>query len=643
MTTNYHTPITTGAAANASVINAPISQIDSAIDAAAKAVNYTGSAPTLAEAVEYASGDIFNVRAFGAAGDGSTDDKTAIKAAIAAAAAGDVVFFPPGTYKTTSGFIVDKPISIVGSGPQTKIRLVTGGTADTYIALWVRSSMDSDSASAPVYGPLGGVTYYRTFSGTVSEGDETFTLASTTGLGVGTRCMLLLGVDPYDSTQPFLRQFNVVAGITGSDVTFTIPVPEDVNGTSHKCVTFDDIVENVVIRDLTFEYDGSFAMESCIHVDKCRNVQVSNIYMTTVTRGIVVEGSENTRIENVYAESVDDQPFLQAYGFLNLQARNLHVQDCAGSAVYVESQGRGCVIEGVYASRPSTASSGSQTLIAIGGCRGVVFKHCHLVHNNSCATMRIDEAAEVRTEDFWLWNSEYHTEFPLLQHSGMLHHNETLYAGPKRRWSRRIPLYASQNASYTLPSGIYSDVRVYTTNTANVTSINMNSGGVAWGGDILSLLTANALVRPATKNLTYVGNDASYPFNNTNAHTVSILCGSGMPAGQYIIFDIDYWPSAADDATMGLVHHEPWLLGTTTWDPANLADGASATTTVTVTGANIGDVVQVGFSSITSGAWQLCGHVTSANTVTIVLTNHTGGAVDLGSGTLRVAVWQGAG
>lgn len=45
---------------------------------------------------------VYDVKAYGAAGDGATDDTAAINAAVAAATGGGVIFFPPGTYKVTS-------------------------------------------------------------------------------------------------------------------------------------------------------------------------------------------------------------------------------------------------------------------------------------------------------------------------------------------------------------------------------------------------------------------------------------------------------------------------------------------------------------------------------------------------------------
>jgi hypothetical protein len=74
------------------------------------------------------------------------------------------------------------------------------------------------------------------------------------------------------------------------------------------------------------------------------------------------------------------------------------------------------------------------------------------------------------------------------------------------------------------------------------------------------------------------------------------------------------------------------------YDPGNLVDGAGATTTATVTGAALGDLVVSSFSldlqGIMMSAW-----VSSADTVSIRFQNETGGAIDLGSGTLRVRVF----
>lgn len=79
------------------------------------------------------------------------------------------------------------------------------------------------------------------------------------------------------------------------------------------------------------------------------------------------------------------------------------------------------------------------------------------------------------------------------------------------------------------------------------------------------------------------------------------------------------------------------LQGTATYDPPSLADGAGTTTTVTVTGAALGDIALASFSLTTSGitisAW-----VSGADTVSVRFQNESGGPLDINSGTLKAWV-----
>jgi len=82
------------------------------------------------------------------------------------------------------------------------------------------------------------------------------------------------------------------------------------------------------------------------------------------------------------------------------------------------------------------------------------------------------------------------------------------------------------------------------------------------------------------------------------------------------------------------------LTGSATWDPPNLADGAATSTTLTVTGAVVGNIVGVSHSQGIPGGMLLVGSVTAPDTVTATLVNHTGAPVDIASGTLRAMVWK---
>lgn len=78
--------------------------------------------------------------------------------------------------------------------------------------------------------------------------------------------------------------------------------------------------------------------------------------------------------------------------------------------------------------------------------------------------------------------------------------------------------------------------------------------------------------------------------------------------------------------------------GSATYDPPNISTGTQVTTPVTVTGAVLGDYVDSISLGLDAAGLQLSGYVSAANTVTVVLKNDTGAAVNLASTTLSVEV-----
>jgi hypothetical protein len=79
------------------------------------------------------------------------------------------------------------------------------------------------------------------------------------------------------------------------------------------------------------------------------------------------------------------------------------------------------------------------------------------------------------------------------------------------------------------------------------------------------------------------------------------------------------------------------LTGSAVYDPASLNDGAGVTTTVTVTGAALGDWAQASFS-LDLQSVLLSAYVSAANTVSVRFQNETTGTVNLSSGTIKVVV-----
>jgi len=82
------------------------------------------------------------------------------------------------------------------------------------------------------------------------------------------------------------------------------------------------------------------------------------------------------------------------------------------------------------------------------------------------------------------------------------------------------------------------------------------------------------------------------------------------------------------------------LTGSKTFDPPSLAANAIQSTTVTVSGALVGDTVDVGFSVALGVSSRMWGEVTASNTVTVYHQNLTASVVDVLSGTLITKVIQ---
>lgn len=80
------------------------------------------------------------------------------------------------------------------------------------------------------------------------------------------------------------------------------------------------------------------------------------------------------------------------------------------------------------------------------------------------------------------------------------------------------------------------------------------------------------------------------------------------------------------------------LTGSATYDAPNIVAAGTATTTVTVTGAVLGDKVVAVTFGVSLAALTQTAYVSAADTVTIVLYNPTAGAVDLASTTVNVEV-----
>ena len=93
----------------------------------------TSTPVTIAVATAALSGLFFNVKSYGAIGNGVADDGSAVQAAMTAAAAanngGGTVFFPPGTYRSTIGLTLSGGSKMLGAGAGTIAKLMFDAAA----------------------------------------------------------------------------------------------------------------------------------------------------------------------------------------------------------------------------------------------------------------------------------------------------------------------------------------------------------------------------------------------------------------------------------------------------------------------------------------------------------------------------------
>lgn len=91
--------------------------------------------PVYTGVIQDKGGAVYNVRGYGAVGNGTTDDTTAIRNAIAAVPDGGTLYIPTGKFRVTDTITINRAISIEGSGPGSVIWLDLNSTTKTGVVI----------------------------------------------------------------------------------------------------------------------------------------------------------------------------------------------------------------------------------------------------------------------------------------------------------------------------------------------------------------------------------------------------------------------------------------------------------------------------------------------------------------------------
>lgn len=218
---------------------------------------------------------IYNVRDYRAAGDGETDDTTAINSAIDAARTngGGTVYFSPGTYKTTTTLLMNTSnVTLLGVDAEMLFQPtapIVGGTNDR--AIYIHA------------GDSGGYSSVRNITGALAVGATSFIAASAgdvTDLVAGD--WLTIQETDGGSTpngEIVLFDWAQVQSVVGSTVNLMAPLRTAFPGT-HSTIGFRriiNVVEGVTIKDLRIRTTDEVNALPHVAIGLSRDVLVDNV------------------------------------------------------------------------------------------------------------------------------------------------------------------------------------------------------------------------------------------------------------------------------------------------------------------------------------------------------------------------------
>jgi polygalacturonase len=304
-----------------------------------------------------AGANFYNVRNYGAAGDGKNLDSPAIDKAIqtAAAAGGGTVYLPAGTYLSGTIHLA------------SNIHLLIDMGATILAAPQNMNAYDEPEHWEGTAYQDGGHTYFRN-SLIYGEG---LTNVSITGQGMINGTALSSGDGQQDLADGFKNWEQPEAART--NVTLA--------RLGNKAIALK-LCRNVVLRDFTIFRGGHFA----ILTTGCDNMTVDNVTMDTNRDGIDIDCCRNVMVSNCRINSPNDDGLCPKSSFAlgrNVITENMTIVNCMMSGFEV-----GSLIDGTM--KPKANGNGRLKFgtEANGGFRNVTVANCVF---RSCRGLALEE------------------------------------------------------------------------------------------------------------------------------------------------------------------------------------------------------------------------------------------------------------
>lgn len=322
----------------------------------------------------------YNVRAFGAKGDGKQLDTVAINKTIdaAAAAGGGTVYFPAGDYLSTS-IRLKSNIALYLDQGATIIAAETSATA---------KYDPPEPNQSEAYQDFGHSHWHNSLIW-----GENLENVSITGPGrIWGRGLVRLGSQSRTS-----EQNAALANLPGESRAgpYGFPSKRDAveNGWGNKAIALK-LSRNVVIRDITILHGGHFAILAT-GVD---NFTIDNVKIDTNRDGIDVDSCKNVRISNTMVNSPLDDAICPKSSYALGYARateNVTITNCQVSG-YVE----GSLLDGTFKREPQRASGDFSSPMgrikfgteSNGGFKNITISNCVFDYSRGIALESVDGA-----------------------------------------------------------------------------------------------------------------------------------------------------------------------------------------------------------------------------------------------------------
>lgn len=317
-------------------------------------------------------GEVVSVKDFGAVGDGTTDDTSAIQAAVNAAAGG-VLYFPPGRYLISSAINIVSRVHIYGVrnavtiilGTQNQNGLVVGdGTSPTRAACGGVVIRDIDfNAKAGVSASVSGSAIYINYTYDTRIEHCTFY-----GLDGSTK-KLFNGVAASKATNHWIYKCNFI-GLLGyghaTSGTSSATADKTINGRVIDCefinITLDCIYLGPYSEGIWLHQINAYQFTAAaIHINTSLfNFQITapNIELSGTSSGVYVESGENVQVTGGWIGGSGSQVGLS----VGVSSSRVHADGVIFTASRIDIQGPACSVNGCDVVGDSVTSADGITI-----------------------------------------------------------------------------------------------------------------------------------------------------------------------------------------------------------------------------------------------------------------------------------------